>query len=270
MSMKFVAQSVALAAVVGAALTTGSPAAAKRPKTEWITERGAHQCSLRNTKRSGFEIELSDSFGHVTLFALRFSSNDFQRRPAVVLLRPSGERFEVPKSGAAWLPGGFAVDLPARFTDDLARSTGLAIEVNGSKKFDFSFEPPLNDVRTLHACHETLLRSWGIDPHQSASLSKEAVPVDGGSWITNKDFEKIGTEAMARHGGGTTIMTYAVNPAGRVTDCRTVVSSGFPTLDRFACTATTERGRFEPALDASGNPTTQRVADVIRWLFVRP
>ena len=46
-----------------------------------------------------------------------------------------------------------------------------------------------------------------------------------------------------------------VNAEGRVAGCR-VTRSADPILDEAACDDMTRYARFEPALDAAGNPTT--------------
>jgi protein TonB len=47
-----------------------------------------------------------------------------------------------------------------------------------------------------------------------------------------------------------------VGPNGRVASCTVSSGSGSPILDQAACADITRYGRFSPALDAAGNPTT--------------
>jgi protein TonB len=73
---------------------------------------------------------------------------------------------------------------------------------------------------------------------------------------------------MARYGGGTTALTYVVQTDGTIGDCRTVISSGLPTLDDFACQSLSRNARFEPALNAQGQAAPVKVADVVHWAFI--
>ena len=48
----------------------------------------------------------------------------------------------------------------------------------------------------------------------------------------------------------------SVGPNGRVADCSVTSSSGSPVLDDAACSGMRSYARFNPALDAAGNPIT--------------
>lgn len=87
----------------------------------------------------------------------------------------------------------------------------------------------------------------GEAPNLSAPLATKRP----GIIITADDYPprmlRIGAE-------GKTVVTLAINPTGRVTGCRVKRSSGFAELDRATCTLLMRKGRFNPALDSSGNP----------------
>jgi len=236
----------------------------------WKVERGTLQCSMTKPDNPKFEVEVSDSHSGPSLLAMRFGSSEFLERPGEIVLLPSGKSF-TRKSGM-WIPGGYAITgLPDDFLSELAQSTGLIINVDGKKKFEYRFGAPGEGVRTLEYCHDLLLRSWGIDQTRARSLKTPAIPMDEGRpWVRDEEFGAISTEAMARYGGGTTVISYTVQTDGRVADCRTVVSSGLPTLDAFACSSVSKRGRFEPAINSAGEPVTQRIADIYRFAFTRP
>jgi protein TonB len=50
-------------------------------------------------------------------------------------------------------------------------------------------------------------------------------------------------------------VTVVVGPNGRVSNCSVTSSSGESSLDQAACEGFRRYGRFNPALDAAGNPT---------------
>lgn len=254
-------------------LSLGGTAAAAADRTgipPWKVERGSVQCTLAPTKGPKFSLGVDDSAGLATLFVSRLSSNDFQKVSAEIRLFPSGASYAREK-GVMWMPGGLAIfGLPREFVDQFSSSTQMIISVGEKKKFDIPLGSPRDAVSTLRSCHETLLRSWGVDPTLFTALSREPEPIDQWNWLTEKEFEAIATEAMARRGGGSTVMTFQIKSDGLVRDCRVVVSSGLPTLDRLACASTLKNARYEPAMDRAGRPVEVKVAYLQLWAFARP
>ncbi len=55
---------------------------------------------------------------------------------------------------------------------------------------------------------------------------------------------------------GTVSVTVSVSADGRPKDCRITKSSGHDLLDTAACAGMMRYARFDPALDADGNPTS--------------
>ncbi|NJS14311.1 MAG: energy transducer TonB, partial [Sphingopyxis sp.] len=64
---------------------------------------------------------------------------------------------------------------------------------------------------------------------------------------------------------GTAGIRVAVGPDGRITGCDITASSGHGDLDAETCKLVTRRGRFDPALDRDGNPTSGSWTTRIRW-----
>ena len=87
-----------------------------------------------------------------------------------------------------------------------------------------------------------------------------------GNWATTNDYPSV---ALQQEIEGTSGFSLTVGPDGRVSDCVITQSSGSPELDETTCTNVTRRARFEPALDASGTPTTGKYANRIRWQIPR-
>lgn len=87
-----------------------------------------------------------------------------------------------------------------------------------------------------------------------------------GLWATTNDYPSV---ALQQEIEGTSGFSVTVGPDGRVSDCVITQSSGSPELDATTCTNVTRRARFEPALDASGTPTTGKYANRIRWQIPR-
>lgn len=102
------------------------------------------------------------------------------------------------------------------------------------------------------------------DPSPTSSSSRPDPRPRGnpGNWANMNDYPAI---ALQQEIEGTTGFSVTVGPDGRVTDCVITMSSGSSELDMATCTNVKRRARFDPARDASGNPTTGKYANRIRW-----
>ena len=80
---------------------------------------------------------------------------------------------------------------------------------------------------------------------------------DPSSWITSDDYPP---EALRNDDEGTVTITWVADPDGRITECRTLASSGHASLDHAACAAVLRRGRYA-AVPADRGPRvfTRRV-----------
>lgn len=84
------------------------------------------------------------------------------------------------------------------------------------------------------------------------------------NWATTNDYP---TRALREERAGTTSFRVTVGPDGRVTSCSVTGSSGSPDLDEATCSNVTRRGRFSPATDGEGNPTSGSYSNRIRWVI---
>lgn len=81
-------------------------------------------------------------------------------------------------------------------------------------------------------------------------------------WVTTDDYPR--REAEDGHEGLTGVRLN-IGTNGRVTGCEVTSSSGWPNLDRAACTWLTRRARFEPATDNAGEVTAGHFNTSVRW-----
>lgn len=104
----------------------------------------------------------------------------------------------------------------------------------------------------LSACHTERLSGWGVDVAKQALVATPAVPNGTGD---SRSYQDYPIEALRREQQGTSTVVWHIDEAGKVVDCRTVISSGYASLDDAACRAVMRKGRYtSPAKDASGNP----------------
>jgi len=73
-------------------------------------------------------------------------------------------------------------------------------------------------------------------------------------------------EAVRNHWEGTVVADLTVSPAGRVSVCKIIKSSGHSILDDATCKLLIDRAVFTPARDANGNPVEDHVqSPPISW-----
>lgn len=106
----------------------------------------------------------------------------------------------------------------------------------------------------------------GTPPPSSLSQPNPKPKGNPGNWVNMNDYPSV---ALQKELEGTSGFSVTVGPDGRVSDCVITSSSGSSELDIATCTNVQRRARFEPALDASGTPTTGKYANRIRWQIPR-
>ncbi|MBC2777554.1 energy transducer TonB [Parasphingopyxis marina] len=101
-------------------------------------------------------------------------------------------------------------------------------------------------------CMDELLTHWGIDVERHRSLTRPATPVGSvGRWIVTSDYPR----AMIRgRNQGIVYFRLNVGLSGEVTACHIQQSTRPEGFEDAVCRALQRRARFDPALDADGNP----------------
>lgn len=83
-----------------------------------------------------------------------------------------------------------------------------------------------------------------------------------GDWANANDYP---SRALREEREGVTRFRVSVGTDGRITNCEITGSSGHPDLDQATCALVSRRGRFAPAKDGEGQPTTGTWASAVRW-----
>ena len=97
------------------------------------------------------------------------------------------------------------------------------------------------------------------------TANQPARPVGNpGPWTTSADYP-LRALREGREGNATFFVT--VNADGRVSSCRIIESSGHADLDDATCKNVIRRARFNPATDASGQPTIGTYSNTVRWVI---
>jgi TonB family protein len=143
------------------------------------------------------------------------------------------------------------------------------MRITGAKKLDVALDLPKASkaLKALEACENDLLASWGIDAKQFRSQSARAEPINyPARWVTNNDYPKAD---FAQNNEGTTTFLLPVGADGKVSDCRIVESSGFPSLDRRTCELMLARAAFRPAKDGNGRAVPSFYINGVYWKVPR-
>lgn len=135
----------------------------------------------------------------------------------------------------------------------------------GAFHADFSLRNVSGALKALEDCERNMLIGWGMDPAILASIE---TPPRGNlvSYFSTNDYP---IDAIRMRKQGTAGVRFWVGTDGKVTDCRTVASSGSPLLDARSCQIITRRAKLEPARTKEGTPVASISFARIRWLMPR-
>lgn len=127
---------------------------------------------------------------------------------------------------------------------------------------------PLTEAATaLNDCTAQIMRSWGFEPAQQYGLQRAAAPVDSDRFM--KQMRLAYTRpALRTLQQGTIDLVVFTDAAGKATDCRMLVATGYADLDKAMC-ATAMKERFSPALASDGQttPSYWRLRTILRVAF---
>lgn len=85
---------------------------------------------------------------------------------------------------------------------------------------------------------------------------------NSGNWVRQSDYPST---AIHQEHEGLTRVRLEIGETGRVTRCTVTASSGHEELDSAACARLTERARFDPATDTSGQVSAGTFNTSVRW-----
>ncbi|MDE8651628.1 energy transducer TonB [Novosphingobium album (ex Liu et al. 2023)] len=125
---------------------------------------------------------------------------------------------------------------------------------------------PMNKpFAALRKCTDNLVQTWGLDPQAQATGMRGPKPMtDPDTWLRSGDYptaESVyGKQAIVN-------FRLMIDAQGKPTDCRIPRSYGGPRFDRQTCALLMDRARFEPALDARGQPMASYYINTVTWIM---
>lgn len=134
----------------------------------------------------------------------------------------------------------------------------LQIEASGIKKA----------LTALTTCHDDLLKTvFKLDLETLRSYKSLPEPDKNAAfWITTDDYPQ---PALSNGWTGKTSFKVTVGENGKPAECVTIISTGYPSLDKTACQSVMQRGSFTPAKDANGQPVAAPWISSADWQIPR-
>lgn len=85
-----------------------------------------------------------------------------------------------------------------------------------------------------------------------------------GNWVTTNDYP---TRDIRQGNEGTAIFLLAITADGKVSDCQITRSTGYAGLDQATCSKISQRARFDPARNESGQRVPGTYTGSITWVI---
>lgn len=170
------------------------------------------------------------SSGGVPRLAFRLSLEP----PHVLAARGAGE--SVP----------FAVDAEREAAID-----ALTLTFSRGRPLTLQHGPLSEPLARLRACAAGLVAKWGLDPAVQRSLSRQPVPLEIGTWLAPGSYP---WEYLRTYRSAAVNLRLMVDARGTPTECVVQSPRSPSNAGTIACREIMKAARFEPALDAAGEP----------------
>jgi TonB family protein len=128
------------------------------------------------------------------------------------------------------------------------------LELTGLLRFDVILEigPMDKAMQALRDCSWATVKSWGLDVEQQKNLSRGASTKQSpAAWLSSKDYPR---GMLKKNAQAIVNFRLIIDRDGRPANCVIQQSTRPKEFDDVVCQAILKRARFEPALDASGQP----------------
>jgi TonB family protein len=248
------------------------------PSSAWVMDYADDSCALRRAFKAGdlqailqlrqfgpgnsFEVSIASS----TLEArretprVRFEPDDEYHEPAGALYI-DGKEADVLLYGDSFRANGDGgsepadIEWPDTERDARERSiTALSVREGLDRWIVLktgAMHQPMNAMRT---CIDELLGHWGLDASVQRTLSRRAAPLAQESWAKRIQ-ARYPTDMLRAGRSGLAVIRLIVGADGKPASCIPNKDAPDRAFDEEACKVLRRYARFEPALDAGGQPT---------------
>ncbi|WP_299194074.1 hypothetical protein [uncultured Erythrobacter sp.] len=159
---------------------------------------------------------------------------------------------------------GFGANIPADYFDNPVEQS-LVITDAFEEDFALDLQNINSALMVMDQCLDEVLRSWGLDPIQQRALSKMAVPnersgeiLSGLTMRTSRVRDRLDQDSI--------YFIAMVDGEGIATSCRAEGEANEYDDVQDACREILQHARFEPALDADGEPVESFVI-IETWIY---
>lgn len=154
---------------------------------------------------------------------------------------------------------------PPRVTPEREGQVTSLIVAWGGHALQVGTGPLAKSFAAMRSCTSSLVASWGLDPAQQAALSRRPKPQTPPShWLSRSSYPTD----LAQEGKAALVdVRLMIDSAGIITSCNVVNGYSDPRFAKVTCDRIVANARFEPALDAAGNPVASYAVQRVRWMI---
>ncbi|MGB3166741.1 MAG: energy transducer TonB [Alteraurantiacibacter sp.] len=116
----------------------------------------------------------------------------------------------------------------------------------------------------MRQCMDELVEHWGVDVEAHRTLLRTVQPLEMNSWVRRVQ-QYYPRSALMRGQQAYVRIRLNVSEEGRATDCAIQASFNEAVFDEAACRQLLRYSRFEPALDANGDPIASYWHTAVRY-----
>ncbi|WP_374407085.1 energy transducer TonB [Pelagerythrobacter sp.] len=122
-------------------------------------------------------------------------------------------------------------------------------------------------MAAMDTCIDDLIASWGFDPQVQRNLSQPPEPINRPDrWIRPIDYPR---NAMRNGISGQVRFRLNISADGDVTDCTIQSAMSDFSFQETTCRLVTERAKFTPGLDQTGQPVASFWASTVAFVAAR-
>ena len=156
-----------------------------------------------------------------------------------------------------------ALQTPGITPEQEALVGDLIIQTDNRKSYRLALGSMAAPMRTLRDCTTDLVRHWGLDPAEQASLTSTPIPIgEPGSWLRSNDYP---AEMLGQLMGGLVQFRLDISETGLISGCHIQSRTNPDAFADLSCKLISRRGRFNPALDRNGKPVRSYYVSSVRW-----
>nr|WP_243848200.1 TonB family protein [Sphingomonas insulae] len=234
--------------LIALSLQVASPTTAIRTESRWGVNYDANQCVITRSfdvqaKSATLAIDTNPVTG-MGDFVLLLPEGMTRpgNKPVVVHMSPGQEAFQVVASDLASASGHAAVRISFNREAWDHLLSAQAVSIDGITSGDPIVVPVKGIDKAVAAakqCGGALLASWGAN---ADAMIDDPLPLT--RWFKASDYPN---DALRHDQQGVVKALVVIDAGGKATECRIVVSSQVPSLDRATCAVLMARVRYDPS-----------------------